>query len=160
MPARQTARGKRALVGCRLVVRPKLLNFGMREVGQLSGRAAACSAAARSSRWACLTAANPAVGCGCGRGLPRAWRLTKRTRTSRTWRFSILQFHRNLVRPERFELPTCWIEARRSIQLSYGRTENRPAPSLPFRYPERCEDSPVNTPHEIEVKIAVQSAAG
>ena len=26
------------------------------------------------------------------------------------------------MRPERFELPTCWFEARRSIQLSYGRT--------------------------------------
>ena len=27
-----------------------------------------------------------------------------------------------LVRPERFELPTSWFVARRSIQLSYGRT--------------------------------------
>ena len=27
-----------------------------------------------------------------------------------------------VVRPERLELPTCWFEARRSIQLSYGRT--------------------------------------
>ncbi len=26
-----------------------------------------------------------------------------------------------LVRPERFELPTSWFVARRSIQLSYGR---------------------------------------
>jgi hypothetical protein len=26
-----------------------------------------------------------------------------------------------LVRPERFELPTTWFEARCSIQLSYGR---------------------------------------
>ena len=26
-----------------------------------------------------------------------------------------------LVRPERIELPTCWFEASRSIQLSYGR---------------------------------------
>ena len=27
----------------------------------------------------------------------------------------------NLARPERFELPTTWFEARYSIQLSYGR---------------------------------------
>jgi hypothetical protein len=27
----------------------------------------------------------------------------------------------NLVRPERFELPTNWFEASYSIQLSYGR---------------------------------------
>ena len=27
-----------------------------------------------------------------------------------------------MVRPERFELPTSWFVARRSIQLSYGRT--------------------------------------
>lgn len=26
-----------------------------------------------------------------------------------------------LVRPERFELPTAWFEARNSVQLSYGR---------------------------------------
>src|SRR5579862_1083268 len=29
---------------------------------------------------------------------------------------------RKLARPERFELPTLWFEARCSIQLSYGRT--------------------------------------
>jgi hypothetical protein len=28
----------------------------------------------------------------------------------------------NMVRPERFELPTFWFVARRSIQLSYERT--------------------------------------
>ena len=27
-----------------------------------------------------------------------------------------------MARPERFELPTTWFEARYSIQLSYGRT--------------------------------------
>ena len=27
----------------------------------------------------------------------------------------------HLARPERFELPTTWFEARYSIQLSYGR---------------------------------------
>ena len=29
---------------------------------------------------------------------------------------------RGVVRPERFELPTLWFEAKCSIQLSYGRT--------------------------------------
>jgi hypothetical protein len=33
-----------------------------------------------------------------------------------------------MVRPERVELPTFWFVARRSIQLSYGRTLS----SLPF----------------------------
>jgi hypothetical protein len=28
------------------------------------------------------------------------------------------------VRPERFELPTLWFEARCSIQLSYGRVQD------------------------------------
>jgi hypothetical protein len=28
-----------------------------------------------------------------------------------------------LARPERFELPTTWFEARYSIQLSYGRAD-------------------------------------
>ncbi len=32
-----------------------------------------------------------------------------------------LAFMINLARPERFELPTTWFEARYSIQLSYGR---------------------------------------
>jgi hypothetical protein len=35
---------------------------------------------------------------------------------------------RKVARPERFELPTLWFEARCSIQLSYGRE----ATSLPF----------------------------
>ena len=30
-----------------------------------------------------------------------------------------------MVRPERFELPTSWFVARRSIQLSYGRIDQR-----------------------------------
>jgi hypothetical protein len=29
-----------------------------------------------------------------------------------------------MVRPERFELPTPWFEAKCSIQMSYGRTKN------------------------------------
>jgi hypothetical protein len=29
-----------------------------------------------------------------------------------------------MVRPERFELPTLWFEAKCSIQLSYGRTKH------------------------------------
>ena len=35
-----------------------------------------------------------------------------------TFRFNNLE----MVRPERFELPTYWFVASRSIQLSYGRT--------------------------------------
>jgi hypothetical protein len=30
-----------------------------------------------------------------------------------------------MARPERFELPTSWFVARRSIQLSYGRVQRR-----------------------------------
>ena len=30
---------------------------------------------------------------------------------------------KNMARPERFELPTLWFEARCSIQLSYGRVK-------------------------------------
>ena len=29
-----------------------------------------------------------------------------------------------MVRPERFELPTAWFEARNSVQLSYGRNSS------------------------------------
>ena len=31
-----------------------------------------------------------------------------------------------MVRPERFELPTLWFEAKCSIQLSYGRASDTP----------------------------------
>ena len=34
---------------------------------------------------------------------------------------------RSMARPERFELPTLWFEARCSIQLSYGRVFLRPS---------------------------------
>ena len=35
-----------------------------------------------------------------------------------------------MVRPERFELPTLWFEAKCSIQLSYGRTEKQEVQTL------------------------------
>ena len=35
--------------------------------------------------------------------------------------YNLLNLFNNLARPERFELPTTWFEARYSIQLSYGR---------------------------------------
>jgi hypothetical protein len=40
----------------------------------------------------------------------------------RLWEFFNLLIKKHfLARPERFELPTTWFEARYSIQLSYGR---------------------------------------
>ena len=45
-------------------------------------------------------------------------RLKARSATSQ----HLLQRKEFLVRPERFELPTLWFEAKCSIQLSYGRT--------------------------------------
>jgi hypothetical protein len=42
----------------------------------------------------------------------------------RHWSFTchlVIQAFARLARPERIELPTCWFEASRSIQLSYGR---------------------------------------
>ncbi len=46
---------------------------------------------------------------------------------------------KSVVRPERFELPTTWFEARCSIQLSYGRSgaslaERRPGSTLLYRH--------------------------
>jgi hypothetical protein len=35
-----------------------------------------------------------------------------------------------VVRPERFELPTPWFEAKYSIQLSYGRIEHISTPTF------------------------------
>jgi hypothetical protein len=40
--------------------------------------------------------------------------------SSPIWSLSV-QTRKTVARPERFELPTSWFVARRSIQLSYGR---------------------------------------
>ena len=69
-----------------------------------------------------------------------------------------------MVRPEGLEPPACWFEARRSIQLSYGRTSKGPAsPKFttppPLRYPERVNKPEKKKREEVEVKIAVESAA-
>ena len=45
---------------------------------------------------------------------------------------------RELVRPERFELPTTWFEARCSIQLSYGRAAGSLAESPVTILPACC----------------------
>jgi hypothetical protein len=41
-----------------------------------------------------------------------------------------------LARPERFELPTTWFEARYSIQLSYGRCDFSGCDNTPILWPE------------------------
>ena len=48
-----------------------------------------------------------------------------KTVSAKPFKMPVCGFYWNLVRPERLELPTCWFEARRSIQLSYGRTCHR-----------------------------------
>jgi hypothetical protein len=69
--------------------------------------------------------------------IPAPWRPSGDIRISRGWPRSLAFGDRgyhydsrpafmttaaNMVRPERFELPAFWFVARRSIQLSYGRT--------------------------------------
>ena len=51
---------------------------------------------------------------------------------------SPLIFKHKVVRPERFELPTFWFVARRSIQLSYGRNVGNEvlSPNLPHNCQE------------------------
>ena len=44
---------------------------------------------------------------------------------------------REMARPERFELPTSWFVAMRSIQLSYGRSTAVAAASRSLREPDR-----------------------
>jgi hypothetical protein len=39
------------------------------------------------------------------------------------WRDAVEGGRKEVARPERFELPTLWFEARCSIQLSYGRVD-------------------------------------
>ncbi len=65
-----------------------------------------------------------------------------------------------MVRPERFELPTLWFEARCSIQLSYGRIWCQFSKQLPSA--GDCEHhiimSKPGSNHEVEVKIAIGGA--
>ncbi len=47
--------------------------------------------------------------------------ITNKSIRKRLCTNKILVCGSNVARPERFELPTTWFEARYSIQLSYGR---------------------------------------
>ncbi len=51
-----------------------------------------------------------------------------------------------MVRPERFELPTPWFEARYSIQLSYGRASGSVAVAARFVNPNVLK-SPAHPQH-------------
>ncbi len=55
-----------------------------------------------------------------------------------------------MVRPERFELPTSWFVARRSIQLSYGRKAQSDGHALtaPFR---AANSTTSNADHNLDV---------
>ena len=48
-----------------------------------------------------------------------------------------LQLFDLLARPERFELPTSWFVAMRSIQLSYGRTVATASAGTTWRQPPK-----------------------
>jgi hypothetical protein len=49
-----------------------------------------------------------------------------------------------MARPERFELPTFWFVARRSIQLSYGRTRLILAQPSSFWFPPQADSIQLN----------------
>ncbi len=73
-----------------------------------------CAAARRR----CAASSNPAApGCRTRLVVRREFELGLRSARNAE-HFSVRKF---VVRPERFELPTTWFEARCSIQLSYGR---------------------------------------
>ena len=49
------------------------------------------------------------------------WAKTGGSKSMEGYRRAFLIVNEEAARPERFELPTLWFEARCSIQLSYGR---------------------------------------
>src|SRR5271156_2566016 len=62
---------------------------------------------------------------GAGRWDEKAGLRRKKFETRRGWVGKLLKTKKQrVVRPERFELPTLWFEARCSIQLSYGRVQD------------------------------------